>query len=488
MLHFLFDEYKFFQSYYPARELAMTGYLFGSLIGHHLVDFIPLGIAIRYIMDAVSCPPETNLFKFGVQALTRFQSRLGEWQPLCHTLINNSALMEGYPELAASIHRAVAAGGGVVPAALDIPSAAELLPLFTAIHPDPIDSAVVEPPEEISDRILFIVNNLAPSNFEAKVDDMRQHFDDAYARWFARYLVDQRISIEPNNHGLYLRFLNALGRKSLATYVLHETYVKSAGMLNSEKSFKTSSERTILKNIGSWLGSITLARDRPIKFKNMSLKDLLIEGFENGRLIVAIPFVCKALEPCARSRIFKPPNPWLMAVLGLLAELYHFADLKLNLKFEIEVLCKDLDVDLDSVEISSVLRNRPLEQLAGPGLPTYLGDMDSLPMGGFDPLMPMHDGQVLGLGPSGAGDSQRAIAAHIEAILSSVTFDAVINPQLGPAASNPALKRAVQLALDRAIREVSCPMHINYIILTTSTPDHSAGGRARLHDCRHHDT
>jgi CCR4-NOT transcription complex subunit 1 len=30
ILHFLFDEYKFFQSYYPARELAMTpGYLFG---------------------------------------------------------------------------------------------------------------------------------------------------------------------------------------------------------------------------------------------------------------------------------------------------------------------------------------------------------------------------------------------------------------------------------------------------------------------------
>ncbi len=42
MLHFLFDEYKFFQSYYPARELSMTGYLFGSLIQHQLIDYIPL--------------------------------------------------------------------------------------------------------------------------------------------------------------------------------------------------------------------------------------------------------------------------------------------------------------------------------------------------------------------------------------------------------------------------------------------------------------
>ena len=29
-----------------------------------------------------------------------------------------------------------------------------------------------------------------------------------------------------------------------------------------------------------------------------------------------------------------------MAVISLLTELYHFADLKLNLKFEIEILCK----------------------------------------------------------------------------------------------------------------------------------------------------
>ena len=69
MLHFLFDEYKFFQSFYPARELGMTGYLFGSLIQHQLVDYIPLGIAIRYVLDALQCPPETNLFKFGVGAL-----------------------------------------------------------------------------------------------------------------------------------------------------------------------------------------------------------------------------------------------------------------------------------------------------------------------------------------------------------------------------------------------------------------------------------
>ncbi|KAH6869857.1 hypothetical protein BKA70DRAFT_1054431, partial [Coprinopsis sp. MPI-PUGE-AT-0042] len=109
------------------------------------------------------------------------------------------------------------------------------------------------------------------------------------------------------------------------------------------------------QNIGSWLGTITLARDMPIKFKNPTFKELLMKG--GGRLIVAIPFLCKTLEPCAKSRVLKPPNPCLMAILSLLVELYHFADLKLNLKFEIEVLCKGLNIDLDTIEPTTILRN-----------------------------------------------------------------------------------------------------------------------------------
>ena len=39
---------------------------------HHLttVDNIPLGIAIRYILDALNCPPDTNLFRFSIQAVS----------------------------------------------------------------------------------------------------------------------------------------------------------------------------------------------------------------------------------------------------------------------------------------------------------------------------------------------------------------------------------------------------------------------------------
>ncbi|KAI0273855.1 Not1-domain-containing protein [Gloeopeniophorella convolvens] len=461
MLHFLFDEYKFFQTWYPARELAMTGYLFGSIIQHELVDYIPLGIAIRYVIDALNCPPETNLFKFGIQALARFESRLSEWAPLCQALLDIPHLLEARPDLANVLRRALANGGDNAGDTRTIPAAHPEIPaVFAAIRPGRNSDGFVSPPEEISDKILFIINNLAPINISSKLEDMKDHLKDEYARWFANYLVDQRVSTEPNNHQLYLQVLDGLEQPLLSKLILEETVVKSAAMLNAEKTMHSSSERSILKNLGAWLGTITLARDKPIKFKNVSFKDLLVEGYDGGRLIVAIPFVCKTLEPAAKSTVFKPPNPWLMAVISLLVELYHFAELKLNLKFEIEVLCKSMGIELDTVEATSILRNRPVaDSLAGPPLPDYVGDIDILPMGGYDPNTQVNaNPQVLPLNAAAASETHRTVGPQLEQILSDLVHHVSISPHLGPLASNVTFKRAVQLAVDRSVREIILPV------------------------------
>ena len=189
MIYFLFDEYKFFQSYYPARELAMTGYLFGSLIRHSLIDHIPLSIAMQYILDVLHCYPNTNLFKFGTQALSRFEVRLPDWRPLFEALSEISHLAESRPDLMASIHRAL-----VMPVSpednppdtrlMNPNGQYEVVMTFTAIQPDPIAEQLEAPPEELSDKILFIVNNLAPTKFDSKVKEMREQFMDQYSRWF----------------------------------------------------------------------------------------------------------------------------------------------------------------------------------------------------------------------------------------------------------------------------------------------------------------
>jgi CCR4-NOT transcription complex subunit 1 len=48
-----------------------------------------------------------------------------------------------------------------------------------------------------------------------------------------------------------------------------------------------------LKNLASWLGRITLARNKPILHRDLNMKELLLEGYETGRLIACIAFVAK---------------------------------------------------------------------------------------------------------------------------------------------------------------------------------------------------
>jgi len=63
-------------------------------------------------------------------------------------------------------------------------------------------------------------------------------------------------------------------------------------------------------------------------------------------LLYVVPFVAKILESCTRSKIFQQPNPWLMGIMSVLAEMHSSQDFKLNLKFEIEVLCRQLQIQL----------------------------------------------------------------------------------------------------------------------------------------------
>lgn len=500
-LHGLFDEYKFFATY-PQQELTLTAFLFGSLIQNHLIDYIPLGIAVRYVLDALRYPAESNWFRFGVQALSRFLPRLHEWPSLAQAILNIPHLAQTHPEIAAVARQALSApevqeNGMVDGQAEGIDLEAEQAKTFTALKPDVSArnrGAIEDPPEAVSDKILFAINNLAPASLESKVSDVEGTIEEVYFRWFANYLVDQRISIEPNNHVLYMQFLDALGFKLLFKEILQETLIRAEELLNSEQTIQSSNQRTLLKNLGSWLGALTLAKNKPIKHKNVSFKDLLIEGYDSNRLIVAIPFVCKVLEQCAKSRIFKPPNPWLMAILRLLVELYQFAELKLNLKFEIEVLCKNLGVELKDVQPTTILRDRPPKDImtAEPGS-AIVQDLEknalnSLQQAGTattteSGTQPTQSGRLpqppaglslLGAaGSGGAAGYSLALADAITAALAIVPQYLTFSPQVSAFSSNGTLRKLVQLGIDRAVREVSrgvcpgwgCVVALNYLVI-----------------------
>eukprot|EP00357_Protocruzia_adherens_P000890 CAMPEP_0115022650 /NCGR_PEP_ID=MMETSP0216-20121206/31709_1 /TAXON_ID=223996 /ORGANISM="Protocruzia adherens, Strain Boccale" /LENGTH=1059 /DNA_ID=CAMNT_0002395439 /DNA_START=131 /DNA_END=3307 /DNA_ORIENTATION=- len=113
MIHNLFDEYRFFNKY-PEKELKITGELFGAIIQNQLVSGITLGIALRYVLDALR--RGGKLFRFGKFALEQFQSRLFEWPDYCNLLVKIENLAKEKPEIIDRIlshQREMGSSGGV---------------------------------------------------------------------------------------------------------------------------------------------------------------------------------------------------------------------------------------------------------------------------------------------------------------------------------------------------------------------------------------
>lgn len=172
----------------------------------------------------------------------------------------------------------------------------------------------------------------------------------------------KRVTVEQNFQQLYNSFLMLINNSALDNYVKKETYRNINILLKSDKRQAVSNfgDRQLLKNLGHWLGIITVANDQPILSRDLDLKYLLFEAFYKGQqeLLYIVPFVVKCLTASSKSQIFGPRCAWVYSILKVLAEIHNEPDLKLNLRFEIEVLCKELNIDLRSIEVGSYLKEQ----------------------------------------------------------------------------------------------------------------------------------
>lgn len=463
MIHGLFDEYNHYVDY-PLEALATTAVLFGGIISHKLISDLPLKIGLGMILEAVRDHlPDDPMYKFGLQALMQLLVRFREWPGFCKQLLQIPGLQgtEAYKKAEETVQEheeEVSHGrnGAGTPRGLgfgtepftngngDDSALSRPPPAFSAIKVDPTppDANFEDPGEEAQDRIQFVLNNITENTLGSMYQELRDTVDQRHQQWFASHLVEARAKMQPNYHHVYLELIRFFQDNALWGEVLRETYISVARMLNSEATMQNSTERTHLKNLGGWLGLLTLARDRPIKHKNIAFKQLLIEAHDTKRLIVAIPFVCKVLSSGAASAVFRPPNPWLMDIIYLLIDLYHHAELKLNLKFEIEVLCKGLNLDHKSIEPSGEILNRPTAEEAADVLPQ-------------DQLDAFENLSLNGLGPAvGNGLQSHAVAPTIPDLGPMLT----IPPANEMVVSTSRLHEIVLTALTRALQDIIQPV------------------------------
>ncbi|XP_062856838.1 CCR4-NOT transcription complex subunit 1 isoform X2 [Trichomycterus rosablanca] len=517
MLRNLFEEYRFFPQY-PDKELHITACLFGGIIEKGLVTYMALGLALRYVLEALRKPYDTKMYYFGIAALDRFKNRLKDYPQYCQHLASIGHFlqfphhlqeyieygqqsrdppvkMQGSITTPGSLALAQAQAQSQPPKVPPPGQACTLVttttttttvaktstitrPTAPSINTTNIDTLlvatdqterIVEPPENVQEKIAFIFNNLSQSNMSQKVEELKETVKEEFMPWVSQYLVMKRVSIEPNFHSLYSNFLDTLKNPEFVKMVLNETYRNIKVLLTSDKAAANFSDRSLLKNLGHWLGMITLAKNKPILYTDLELKSLLLEAYVKGQqeLLYVVPFVAKVLESSLRSVVFRPQNPWTMAIMNVLAELHQEHDLKLNLKFEIEVLCKNLSLDINDLKPGNLLKDKDKlknleEQLSAPKKETKPPE-EMLPVvttGDFSafsaaPSTPAATATATTTGPPTPQFSYHDINVYA---LAGLAPHININSNIPLLQAHPQLKQCVRTAIERAVQELVHPV------------------------------
>jgi CCR4-NOT transcription complex subunit 1 len=324
------------------------------------------------------------------------------------------------------------------------------------------------PEQRVQDTINFVLNNMTEGNLDQKLPELKAALSEKDLPYLAHYLVAKRASVELNNHVLYMAFIERIGIKVFYQCVLAETYHNVKALFQSDLIRTQSSERSLLKNLGSWLGSLTLAKNRPILYRDLNMKQLVLDAYERGLLIAVMPFVAKVLDATKHSRVFKPSQPWVGALLSLLCELHGVPELKLNLKFEVEVLFRNLNINLHDVQKTTLLHNRQPDP-SGPDItPKNLsatspgvgvaqpGDTASGGIFPGRPTQPYPNAQSLPEQTS--EEDSKPDPPQLDTMIPNLSAYVNVNINLPLFQQQQHLQRFVPVAIDRAIREIISPV------------------------------
>jgi CCR4-NOT transcription complex subunit 1 len=201
--------------------------------------------------------------------------------------------------------------------------------------------------QERRDNVFFL-NNLSKDKLDEKARLLQNKLtDNDTITWFGCYLVWKCVPKDKQLLEMYSEFLNRLDKKSMTKKVLSSTYI----LLNlsfeymTHKKSPSPDEMAIVRNCGTWLGLITLAKNKPIIKRELDLKLRLYKSLENKSLSKTLPILVHILASVNKSTIFKTFNPYIMGILGILIEIRADLSDRENVTVQIATLLRELNIN-----------------------------------------------------------------------------------------------------------------------------------------------
>ncbi|EDO18742.1 hypothetical protein Kpol_1028p15 [Vanderwaltozyma polyspora DSM 70294] len=348
----IFSERLYFKQY-PTQALHITSVLFGLMIKLNMLEDFLLDMAFIMLLEYVN-DNEPQLFQFSVMAIEVFVTQLQSYPGFCSQLMSSNSFMNSNSSVSQYISKiSENKSSNMKTSTKDANSIPEHIQIHNfGVPNDPELMNQVIPPNATKDKIYFTMNNLTEENIDIEIKKIAVEVNENYFKWFAQYLLFERVLKEPNNQKIYSLITTKINT-DIFGYMQYFTLKLLHNLISTKDIEKI--DKSILKNASLWLGKITLGNNIPLDNPRFSIFRIILDGYTSNRLEIVIPFVTKIMASTADSIIFKFPNPWTLKILQLLKEMHQRSELSLTLSFEIEILFKALGLDLEDIGNSEYL-------------------------------------------------------------------------------------------------------------------------------------
>ncbi|KAJ5070934.1 ccr4-not transcription complex [Anaeramoeba ignava] len=353
----IFQEYLNLEKY-PEENLQINADLFGLLIQNDALPDHLMENAIKLILDAIRHHNTTNIHKFGILSLNKFKNRISEWTNIAEIILQDSQFSQLYPAISAEI-----SGYLIQKQQPQEVQQVQQVQQQNMQSMQPQDNTNKTSPNQFQNHgqnqnisqsenmreINFLVNILDQGNLPNKAFELKENFNSIDVINYARIISTSASFAPPQKHLLYINLIDRLGNADFANNVILVVFYDIGSIIHSENLQQKRDIQTRLNNLGSFLGLLTLSKNKPILRKYLDIKHLLIDSLRMGMLHIVVPFIVSILFSCANSKVFHTKNPWLVPLLSILAYIHNYPKVLSGIKRRIEDLFMILRVDISSL-------------------------------------------------------------------------------------------------------------------------------------------
>ncbi|CAD8144744.1 unnamed protein product [Paramecium octaurelia] len=166
---------------------------------------------------------------------------------------------------------------------------------------------------DVKEYFTFTLNSISQNNVEQKAAEIRNKLENQDALFYfiktIAYLRSPMAQQQAQGPNVMCCLLAALNKSRYFSEVAKEVSKGLTRLLTFNKTSPSADDRSTIKNMGSFLGQITVSRDKPFLFKYFDYKTLLKQNQ------LTIYPLCKILEQVKSSQIFTKNNKWVNRIL-----------------------------------------------------------------------------------------------------------------------------------------------------------------------------